>query len=65
MFHALGFEVKNSKFFYISFRICIIILNVDFKQKWKGGQSSTYLRQMRALSGPWVSVAKIYRDETK
>ena len=33
--------------------------------KMEGGQSSTYLRQMRALSGPRVSVAKTYRDETK
>ena len=29
------------------------------------GQSSTYLRQTRALSGPRVSVAKTYRDEPK
>ena len=31
----------------------------------EGGQSSTYLRLKRALSGPQVSVAKTYRDETK
>ena len=31
----------------------------------EGRQSGTYLRLMRALSGPRVSVAKIYRDETK
>ena len=30
----------------------------------EGGQSSTYLRLMRASSGPRVSVAKTYRDET-
>ena len=30
----------------------------------EGGQSGTYLRQMRALSSPWVSIAKTYRDET-
>ena len=35
------------------------------KQKWKGGQSDTYLRQTRVSSGPRVSVAKTYRDETK
>ena len=29
------------------------------------GQNGTYLRQTRALSGPWVSIAKTYRDETK
>ena len=33
--------------------------------KMEGGQSGTYLRQTRASSGPWVSVAKTYRDETK
>ena len=31
----------------------------------EGGQSGTYLRLTRALSGPRVSVAKTYRDETK
>ena len=31
----------------------------------EGGQSGTYLRLMRASSGPWVSFAKKYRDETK
>ena len=31
----------------------------------EGGQSGTYLRLKRALSGPRVSVAKTYRDETK
>ena len=31
----------------------------------KGVQRGTYLRLTRALSGPWVSVAKTYRDETK
>ena len=34
-------------------------INID------GGQSGTYLRLMRESSGPQVSVAKIYRDETK
>ena len=29
----------------------------------EGGQSGTYLRQTRVLSGPRVSVAKTYRDE--
>ena len=29
------------------------------------GQCGTYLRLTRASSGPWVSVAKIYRDKTK
>ena len=29
------------------------------------GQCGTYLRQTRASSGPWVSVAKTYRDDTK
>ena len=33
--------------------------------KMEGGQSGTYLRQTRASSGPLVSVAKTYRDETK
>ena len=33
--------------------------------KMKGGQSGTYLRQTRALSGLRVSIAKTYRDETK
>ena len=27
---ALGFEVKHSKFFFMSFRACIIILSMDF-----------------------------------
>ena len=31
----------------------------------EGGQSGTYLRLMRASSGPQVSIAKTYRDETK
>ena len=31
----------------------------------EGGQSATYLRLTRASSGPRVSVAKTYRDETK
>ena len=31
----------------------------------EGGQSGTYLRLMRALSGPRVSVAKTYRDENE
>ena len=31
----------------------------------EGGQSGTYLRLMRASSGPWVSVAKTYRDENE
>ena len=31
----------------------------------EGGQSGTYLRLTIASSGPWVSVAKTYRDETK
>ena len=31
----------------------------------EGGQSSTYLRLTRVSSGPGVSVAKTYRDETK
>ena len=31
----------------------------------EGGRSGTYLRQTRVSSGPWVSVAKTYRDETK
>ena len=31
----------------------------------EGGQSGTYLRLTRASSGPRVSVAKPYRDETK
>ena len=29
----------------------------------EGGQSGTYLRQQRTLSGPRVNVAKTYRDE--
>ena len=41
------------------------LLKIRNKEKWKGWQSGTYLRQMRASSGPQVSVAKIYRDETK
>ena len=32
--------------------------------KYGKGQSGTYLRLTRALSGPRVSVAKTYRDET-
>ena len=35
------------------------------KQKWKGWQSRTYLRQARASSSPRVSVAKTYWHETK
>ena len=35
------------------------------QKKMEGGQSGTYLRLTRASSGPRVSVAKIYRDETK
>ena len=31
----------------------------------EGGQSDTYLRLTRASSGPRVSIAKTYRDETK
>ena len=31
----------------------------------EGGQSGTYLRLTRASSGPQVSVAKTYGDETK
>ena len=31
----------------------------------EGGQSGTYLRLARALSGPRVSVAKTYRDENQ
>ena len=31
----------------------------------EGGQSGTYLRLTRALSGLQVSIAKTYRDETK
>ena len=31
----------------------------------EGGQSGTNLRLTRALSGPRVSIAKTYRDETK
>ena len=31
----------------------------------EGGQSGTYLRLTRVSSGPRVSVAKTYRDETK
>ena len=38
----------------------------DYKQiNMEGGQSGTYLRLTRASSGPQVSVAKTYRDETK
>ena len=33
--------------------------------KMEGGQSGTYLRLTRASSGPRVSVAKTFRDETK
>ena len=37
-----------------------------FKQiNMEGGQSYTYLRLTRASSGPWVSVAKTYRDENE
>ena len=52
--------------------------SVDPYEKWKhpieeenkqinmeGGQSSTYLRLTRALSGLRVSVAKTYRDENE
>ena len=43
------------------------------RKTWKGrkqtemeeGQSGTYVRQVRALSSPRVSIAKTYRDETK
>ena len=31
----------------------------------EGGQSGTYLRLTRALSGPRLSVAKTYRGKTK
>ena len=31
----------------------------------EGGQSGTYLRLTRASSGPRVSIAETYRDETK
>ena len=31
----------------------------------EGGQSGTYLRLTRVSSGPWVSVAKTYRDENE
>ena len=37
----------------------------NIKQKWKGGQSGTYIRLTRASSGPRVSVTKTYRDEMK
>ena len=38
---------------------------VEIQINMEGGQSGTYLRLMRASSGPQVSVAKTYRDETK
>ena len=43
-----------------------VLSNLEIKQiNMEGGQSGTYLRLMRASSGPWVSVAKTYRDEKK
>ena len=47
--------------------VCIIRKTLkDRKQtNMEGGQSGTYLRLMRASSGPRVSVTKTYRDETK
>ena len=43
----------------------IYVFKLFNNEIWKGGQSGTYLRLMIAPSGPRVSVAKTYRDETK
>ena len=42
-----------------------VILERQETNKMEAGQSGTYVRQTRESSGPWVSVAKTYRDETK
>ena len=38
---------------------------INKQTNMEGGQSGTYLRLTRASSGPRVSIAKTYRDETK
>ena len=47
--------------------LCIIRKTLKGRKqtKMEGGQSDTYLRLTRVLSGLRVSVVKIYRDETK
>ena len=40
-------------------------LNCNKQINMEGGQSSTYPKLTRALSGPQVSVAKTYRDENE
>ena len=53
---------------FSNLKLCIIRKTLKGRKqtnKYGRGQSGTYLRLTRASSGPWVSVAKIYRDETK
>ena len=47
--------------------LCIIRKTLKSRKQtnMEGGQNGTYLRLTRVSSGPWVSVSKTYRDETK
>ena len=54
-------KIENYKKF-LAYRF--IYIKISQQTKMEGGQSGTYLRLTRASSGPWVSAAKTYRDET-
>ena len=64
-----GFRFETSEAVLKKSELCVIRKTLKGSKQtsnMEGGQSGTYLRLMRASSGPWVSVAKTYMvDETK